>query len=122
MPAAILDLNGVYIIEQGSSWSLEILLDGDVTGAFIRGQIKQDYGEESIAEFRLNVPVFDDDNNQTRFRLFLNAGVTAQMPLPPANGFWIYDLLLYVPEQEPRRLLRGKVFVSPGVTNVSNRD
>lgn len=120
MPAATVDLDGDRIIEQGSYWSLEILYPGNVMGAYLRGQIRKGYGGEAIAELQLLQPDYDEDADKTRFTLFLRAGTTAKMPLPLNGEFWRYDVLLYLPNEDPRRLLQGKVFVSPGITNVGN--
>jgi|GEM_PF-3779093 hypothetical protein len=118
MVAAILDLNDDRIIEQGSRWEMGLRYPGDVTGASIRAEIRKHHQGELIATIRSLPAQFDEETNQTAFLLFLNAGLTEKIPVPPAGEFWLYDLLIYLPGQEPRRLLKGRVFVDAGITNV----
>lgn len=116
MPAANLDLDGDRVIEQGSFWMLDILYPGNASGAMLRGQIRKDYGDDLLAEFRSGQAVYDEETNKTRLTILLNASTTAKIPVPNPNEFWRYDVLFTAPGTEPRRLVQGKVYVSPGVT------
>lgn len=118
MTAANIDLEGALIIEQSSYWEMIIRYPGNATGAFIKGQMKTDFGGDPIINFQSRIPEFDAAENKTSFLIFLNAGQTAKIPVPPLNKFWRYDLLLYLPSKDPFRLVQGKVFVSPGITSL----
>jgi hypothetical protein len=116
MPAATLDLSGSTIIEQNSFWSIELFHPGDITGTSLKGQIKEDYGGKMLAEIQMRPAEFIIPIQKTKFFLFIQPGTTAQIPVPPAGKNWVYDVLILRPGASPRRLLQGKVFVSPGVT------
>jgi hypothetical protein len=116
--AAQIDLNGEHIIEQNSAWSLQILYPGNVLNARLKGQIRKGYGGELIADFRQRQPIFREADNKTLLELFFSAQETEKIPIPPNNTSWIYDVLIYLPGREPFRLIQGRVFVSPGVTDV----
>lgn len=115
MTAATLDLTGDSIIEQGSYWSLMIKYPGNVETAQIRGQIKENFGGKILASFHFQEPFFDEDINKTVFLGYLFAAETRKIPVPAQHH--VYDWLMYLENQDPFRLLRGNVFVSPGVTD-----
>ena len=117
MVAATFDLNNDRIIEQGSYWEMTIKYPGNVTGAFLRGQIRKDYGGDLLAEFRFEQPTYNEESDQTSFPVLLNAPLTKKIPLPEGESpFWRYDLYITLPGKEPKRLLQGKVFISPAVS------
>lgn len=117
MVAAALDLNGDRIIEEGSFWSLEIRHPGDLTGAFIKGEIKRGYNLEKLGSFRFLPIEYDAVTNKSIITLYLTATDTKRLTVP--TEYWVYDVLLVVPGsvESPVRMLQGKVFVSEGVTD-----
>lgn len=119
MTAATFDLNGDSIIEQGSYWSLTIRHPGNLAGASLKGQIRRDYKSESLQSFRFTPFTYDADTDKSMALMFLNSGQTQLLPMPTTSaGFWRYDVKLYRPSQDPIRLIQGKVYVSPGITDI----
>lgn len=119
MPAAILDLVGEQIIEQGSFWKLTLRYPGNVEGGRLRGQIRKGFADELLATFQFIAGIYDAELNKTAYEIFLRAQSTESIPVPPAGQFWLYDVLFIAPGQtDPIRILQGKVAVSPGITDV----
>lgn len=119
MTAATFDLKDDAIIEQGSYWSLTIRYPGNLAGASLKGQIRRDYNGQALQSFRFTPFTYDEDEDKSTALMFLNAGQTQLLPMPATNsGFWRYDVKLYRPGQDPIRLIQGKVFVSPGITDI----
>lgn len=117
MPAAVLDLDGDLIIEQGSYWSMTLLYPGNVTGSYLRGDIRKNFGGELLARFQFGTGVHSAETNQTSFLCYLNSGTTKKLPIPVGEApYWRYDILFQPPSKEQTRLIQGKVFISPGVT------
>ncbi len=117
MVAAVLDLNGDRIIEEGSFWNLEIRHPGNIQDSFIKGEIKRAYNGEKLATFR-SLPIeYDPVLGKSTITLYLTASDTRRMPVP--EDFWVYDVLLFTPGavDSPVRMLQGKVYVSEGVTD-----
>jgi hypothetical protein len=119
MAAQILDLTDELIIEQGSYWAMVLQLAGDLTGATLRGQIKDAYGGKLLADFRYGEFTFDEETNKTQIPVFLNAAQTLQMPVP-TDGLWVYDIKLVIPGKDSIRLVQGRANVSRGVTDVAS--
>lgn len=118
MPAAVLDLVGDNIIEANSFWSIDVLYPGNMTSSRGRGQIRKTYGGELIGTFRVENPVYDSNTNQTRFRFSLRSTETEKLPIPGEEEFWVYDIMIGLPSGDFRRVLKGKVSIDPGVTDV----
>ncbi|WOB42973.1 hypothetical protein HNI00_07255 [Thermoleptolyngbya oregonensis NK1-22] len=117
MTAPIYDLNNEAIIEQNSFWELMLFYPGNVSTSSFRGQIRRDFGGEVFANFRFEVRPYDEDANKTPVRVFLSSAETTRIPIPESSQFWRYDIVMLVQGGDRRRVLQGKVYVSPGVTN-----
>lgn len=118
MPAAVLDLTGENVIEANSFWSLDVIYPGDMRSSRVRGQMRKNYGGDLITNFRVENPVYDAAENQTKFRVFLRSSETEKLPIPEVNQFWVYDIVIGLPSGDFRRVLKGKVFIDAGVTDV----
>lgn len=118
MVAAIVNLTGENIIEANSYWSMVVYHPGNVSPARIKGQIRTAYGGDVLATFRMEQPIFEEEQNRTKFTVYLRSLETEKIPVPPQNQFWIYDLLILLPSGDYRRLVKGTVAVDPGVTDV----
>ena len=116
MTAATLNLTGNFIIEQGAYWQLQIVHPGDLSNAYLKGQIRRIYGGEVLADFRFDAPDYDAGSNETLFTIYLNASQTLKFPAPDEDDNWRYDILLFDGRNDPVRLLQGSVELSLGVT------
>lgn len=116
MPAQTIDLNGSLIVEQGARWEVILEYEGDLLGAFAKGQIRKSLDGDLIAAFQFDDFVYDEDTNLSTTKMLLRSGTTQLMALPPQGGNWVYDVLIYPRGQDPVRVLQGRVFVSAGVT------
>lgn len=118
MPAAVVDLNENRIIEQNSRFSLVLLYPGDVARARFKGQIRKGYGQEVIADFLFTPANYDEMIGKTRIEAFLPSKTTEKILVPPNNGYYVYDVVMFEPGKDAIRLIQGKVYISPGVTDV----
>lgn len=118
MVAAVLNLTGENIIEANSYWSMNVYHPGNVSSARIKGQIRTAYGGEVLATFRMEQPIYEEEQNRTKFTVFLRSSETEKIPVPPEGEFWVYDLLLLPTNGDYRRLVKGTVAIDPGVTDV----
>ncbi len=116
MTAAVLNLTGNFIIEQGSYWELTLSYPGNQINAYLRGQIRKGYNGVVLAEFRYDAPDFNEEEDYTTFKLFLNATQTLKLPIPEEGEEWRYDVLFFDGVNDPIRLLQGSVDLSLGVT------
>lgn len=117
MVAAVLDLEGDRIIEEGSYWSLVIRHPGNLADSFIKGEIKRAYNGERLTQFKFLPIAYDDVSDKSTITLYLTSNDTKKLTVPAE--YWVYDVLLFTPGaiESPVRLLQGKVFVSQGVTD-----
>lgn len=116
MPAANFDLNDESVIEQGSRWLLTLFYPGDVDKAAFRGQIRKTYGGDVLANFRFAALPYNEETDKTEIRVSLTSNETKKIPLPPSSEFWRYDVIMTPSGGDRVRLLQGRVYVSPGVT------
>lgn len=115
MAAAVLDLVGDKIIEQGSFWSIVVTYPGNITGAYFKGEIKKNYGDKAITNFNYNL-AYREEDNKTLITFFLNSGQTTKLPIPEDDVLLLYDIKMTLPSKEPIRLIQGRADVSPAVT------
>lgn len=128
MTAANYDLNGDSIIEQGSYWSLTIRHPGNLSGASLRGEIRKDFRSQKLQSFRFSPFTYEAETDKSIATMFLNSGQTQLLPIPDpievegliTPGHWLYDVKLIRPGQDPIRLLQGRVYVSPGITDLGD--
>ncbi|NJO78084.1 MAG: hypothetical protein HC827_05840 [Cyanobacteria bacterium RM1_2_2] len=106
------------VIEANSFWSIDVLHPGNVIGSRLRGEIRKSHGGDVVATFRFDTPIYEETADQTRFRVYLRSAETEKIPVPPTGQSWIYDLLMLLPTGDYKRILKGTVFVDPGVTDV----
>jgi hypothetical protein len=118
MPAATLDLIGDRVIEANGRYQLDIFLTGNFSASRVRGEIRRAPGGDLLASFRPSTPSYNSETNQTRIRLSLRGIETEKIPIPGPDQFWVYDVLLQQQDSDFTRLLKGRVAVDPGVTNV----
>ena len=118
MAAAVLDLVDSRQIEANSYWSMTVYHPGNMERSRLKGQIRKALGGDLIGTFRSDTPIFLAETNQTSFTVFLNSTETEKFLIPETGKFWIYDLLILLPNGSYQRILKGKVSVDPGVTDV----
>ncbi|MBW4465230.1 MAG: hypothetical protein KME07_07290 [Pegethrix bostrychoides GSE-TBD4-15B] len=118
MPAAVLDLVDSRQIEANSYWSMEVFYPGNMLRSRLKGQIRKELGGDLIGNFKFDNPVYDEITDQTRFHVFFRSSETEKFPIPEPDEFWVYDLLILLPNGDYQRILKGKVAVDPGVTDV----
>lgn len=115
MVAAKFDLVADRIIEQGSYWSITLAYPGNITGSFLKGEIKQNLTDKALTTFDFNL-TYDSEIDKTLIRISLGSGKTAKLPIPTPDKLLLYDIKLQLLNKEPIRLLQGKADVSPAVT------
>lgn len=118
MPAAVLDLIDGRQIEANSYWSMEVFYPGNMSRSRLKGQIRKSLGGDLIGNFKFENPVYDEPSDRTRFHVFFRSNETEKFPIPETEEFWVYDLLILLPNGDYQRILKGRVDVDPGVTDV----
>lgn len=118
MPAAVLDLVDSRQIEANSYWSISVYHPGNMDRSRVKGQIRKELGGDLIGTFRSENPIYLPETDQTCFVVFLTSTETEKFLIPEVGNFWVYDLLILLPNGSYQRILKGKVAIDPGVTDV----
>ena len=107
-------------LEQGASFNTQLTLTEDygarydLTDFTINSRAKKSYTTANVA-FTFTAQVSDPTNGL--ITLALDASVTANVPY----GKYVYDVTIQDPETSLiTRVLEGQIYVSPGVTGVTN--
>jgi hypothetical protein len=116
MPAAIFNLTGQHIIEQGVPYTLLLRCPGNLVGAVVSSQICKTSGGELLATFTVGELIYDATIAKTLISLTLSATQTQGIPVPLPSEHWRHDVLIDI-GGEMLRVQQGKVHVSPGVTD-----
>jgi hypothetical protein len=114
MPAAIFNLTGQHIIEQGVPYTLLLHYPGNLVGAVVTSEIRNLAGE-LLAAFTVGDLVYDPAIAKTLIPLTLSATQTQSIPVPLPSEHWRHDVLIDI-GGEVLRVQQGKVHVSPEVT------
>ena len=101
-------------IDQGSDFTSTIQLnndtgtDRDLSGYFVRGQLRRSYGSTSNVAFTSNI----SSSLTGEVTFSLSSAATANLK----HGRYVYDLELYTNTGNVERILEGIVTVYPEVT------
>jgi hypothetical protein len=106
-------------LEQGSTFSSQLTLTDDygnpynLTGFSISSRAKKSYTTANVA---FNFTSEIANANTGIITIWLDAATTANVPY----GKYVYDVIVTSPTLIVSRVLEGQVYVSPGVTGVTN--
>lgn len=116
-------------IYQGKTYEIVLQYTGDITGAELKGQIRNTYLETAtnvlLAEFSFGVITYDSDDNLSTFTVRLEADETAAIPSTIKNlgnsGYndrtcHVYDIEM-LKDGNKSLIVRGYVQVVPEVTD-----
>jgi hypothetical protein len=106
-------------LEQGSTFNTQLTLTDDygnpynLTGFTLAARGKKSYTTANVAfVFNVSTP----NANSGVILLNLDASVTANVPY----GKYVYDVIVTSSTNIISRVLEGQIYVSPGVTGVTN--
>jgi len=106
-------------LEQGSTFNSQLTLTDDygnpynLTNFTVFSRAKKSYTTSNVA---MNFTVTTISANNGIVALTLDAATTANVPY----GKYVYDVIVRDPYNVTSRILEGQIFVSPGVTGVTN--
>jgi hypothetical protein len=106
-------------LEQGSTFSSQLTLTDDygspynLTNFTVTSRAKKSYTTANVA-FNLTTQITNANNGI--ITLSLSAAASANIPY----GKYVYDVIVATPSNVISRILEGQIFVSPGVTGVTN--
>jgi hypothetical protein len=106
-------------LEQGSNFYSQLTLTDDygnpynLTGFTISSKAKKSYTTANVA-FSFTTSITSSNNGI--ISISLNAPTTANIPY----GKYVYDVVAISSTNVVSRILEGQIFVSPGVTGVTN--
>jgi hypothetical protein len=106
-------------LEQGSTFNTQLTLTDDygnpynLTGFSLAGRAKKSYNTSNVA---FVFTITTANANTGIITLGLSAATTANVP----TGKYVYDIIVTSATQIVSRVLEGQIYVSPGVTGVTN--
>jgi hypothetical protein len=106
-------------LEQGSTFTSQLTLADDygnpynLTGFTVSSRAKKSYTTANVA-FNLTTSITSANNGI--ITLSLDAPTTANIPY----GKYVYDVITTSVTNQVSRVLEGQIYVSPGVTGVTN--
>jgi hypothetical protein len=106
-------------LEQGSTFSSQLTLTDDygspynLTNFTVRGRAKKSYTTANVA-FNFSTEI--TNANTGLITLSVDAPTTANIPY----GKYVYDVTVSTQSNVVSRILEGQIYVSPGVTGVTN--
>ncbi|MBD2156232.1 hypothetical protein [Leptolyngbya sp. FACHB-16] len=114
--ASIFNFSGEYAPEQGLAFRVALSYPGDWSAAAFLGGIEASSGAP-LGSWSFEAPSYDDGTDTTQINCTLARSITAALPLAPGNCN--YDILARLPDQEPVRILRGRMSATDVISDPS---